>query len=79
MSDDLIFMFMVFITLILLCGCSAKNAQVTYKDVLIPVRCDIKMPLKPRNDGTFEAHKKLMIYYLECENALKYCLGKDNE
>lgn len=57
MSDDLIFMFMVFITLILLCGCSAKNAQVTYKDVLIPVRCDIKMPLKPRNDGTLKATK----------------------
>lgn len=37
------------------------------------------MPLKPRNDGTFEAHKKLMIYYLECENALKFCLGLKND
>lgn len=79
MSDNLVFMFMVFITLILLAGCSAKEPNIVYKDVLIPVKCGIKMPVKPKNNGDFESHKARMIYYRKCESALKYCIGKDNE
>ena len=38
--------------------------------------CSIKPePVKPVNDGSFEAHKNKMIYYLRCESTLKYCLG----
>ncbi|MCI6989404.1 MAG: hypothetical protein MR902_07585 [Campylobacter sp.] len=66
-------------SLLVLTGCGAKNAQVVYKEVLTPIRCDIKMPLKPKNDGTFESHKARMIYYLECENALKYCIGESDD
>lgn len=69
----------LFLSVFVLCGCGAKEHNIIYKDVLIPVKCQVKMPLKPRNDGTFEAHKKLMIYYLECENALKFCLGLKND
>lgn len=55
-------------------GCSIKPEPV-YKEVLTPIRCQAKMPVKPVNDGSFEAHKNKMIYYLRCESTLKYCLG----
>ena len=55
-------------------GCSIKPDPV-YKEVLTPIRCQAKMPVKPVNDGSFEAHKNKMIYYLRCESTLKYCLG----
>lgn len=68
-----------FIALFLFCGCGAKEPKVIYKEVLTPIKCQIKIPFKPPNNGTFESHKALMIYYRECENALRYCLGKENE
>lgn len=55
-------------------GCSIKPEPV-YKEVLTPIRCQAKMPVKPVNDGSFEAHKNKMVYYLRCESTLKYCLG----
>lgn len=55
-------------------GCGIKPDPV-YKEVLTPIRCQAKMPVKPANDGSFEAHKNKMVYYLRCESALKYCLG----
>lgn len=58
-------------------GCSSKMG--TIKEVYIPVKCPLKMPLKPQNDGSFEAHKQLMIYYLECENIALQCTGAKNE
>ena len=60
--------------LALFTGCSIKPEPV-YKEVLTPIRCQAKMPVKPVNDGSFEAHKNKMIYYLRCESTLKYCLG----
>lgn len=53
-------------------GCGQKFI---YKDVILPVKCTAKMPQKPKNNGDFESHKKLIIYFLECENLLKFCLG----
>ena len=61
--------FLVFFT-----GCSKKQ-DLVYKEVLTPIRCQAKMPVKPINDGSFEAHKNKMVYYLRCESTLKYCLG----
>ena len=40
-----------------LCGCAAKNAE-REKDH-VPVKCNLKMPLKPAEDNSFEAHKEL--------------------
>lgn len=60
-------------------GCSKKEPKVIYKDVFMPIRCEEAMPLKPKNDGTFDAHKRKMTYYLECENTLKRCLGAQDE
>lgn len=63
---------------LLLAGCADKHAPeptVIYKDKFVPVRCNVQMPVKPVNDGTFEADKAKMIYYRDCENLLKQCLG----
>ena len=54
-----------------LCGCAAKNAG-REKDH-VPVKCDLKVPLKPAEDNSFEAHKELMRYFLKCEEIAKDC------
>ncbi|MBE2986651.1 hypothetical protein CCAL12920_08315 [Campylobacter sp. RM12920] len=63
---------------LLLSGCAQKHIPeptVIYKEKLTPVKCNAQMPVKPKNDGTFEADKAKMIYYRDCENLLKQCLG----
>lgn len=68
-----------FMALILLfSGCADKQVpepKVVYKEKYMPIKCNAKMPLKPKNDGTFETHKAKMIYYRDCERFLKQCLG----
>lgn len=66
--------YLILLISLILTGCASKD-KIVYKDILIPTKCTVKMPLKPANSGDFESHKNLMIYYRECENALKFCLG----
>ena len=60
-------------------GCAAKpqisEPHIIYKEKYVPVRCNAKMSLKPKNDGTFETDKKIAVYYRDCEKKLKQCLG----
>lgn len=60
---------------VLFCGCAFKEPTIVYKEKLTPVRCNAVMPDKPNNDGSFEAHKAKMIYFLKCEDLLKQCIG----
>ena len=57
-------------------GC-AREPKIIYKQVLTPVKCAAQMPLKPRGDESFESHKELMKYFVECESVAKYCTGGD--
>jgi len=69
------------LTLLLFSGCTVnqpKEPYIIYKDVLVPIKCNANMPNKPLNKGNFESHKALMIYYLQCEDLLKQCIG-DNK
>lgn len=72
-----------FMALILLfSGCADKQVpepSVVYKEKYMPVRCNAKMPDKPKDDGKFETHKAKMIYYRDCERKLKQCLGIKEE
>ena len=72
-----------FIALVLLfSGCANKQVpepSVVYKEKYMPVRCNAKMPDKPKDDGKFETHKAKMIYYRDCEKKLKQCLGIKEE
>lgn len=64
--------YLIVLISVIFCGCGEK---IIYKDVYLPVKCTAKMPQKPSNNGDFKSHKNLMIYFLECENLLKFCLG----
>jgi hypothetical protein len=72
-----------FVALVLLfSGCANKQVpepMVVYKEKYMPVRCNAKMPDKPKDDGKFETHKAKMIYYRDCEKKLKQCLGIKEE
>lgn len=59
----------IFIVLIF-AGCACRPV---YKNVYIPVKSNEKMPEKPENDNSFEAHKAKMIYLLKCEDIAKSC------
>ena len=60
-------------------GCAAKpqiiEPYIIYKEKYVPVRCNAEMPVKPKNDGTFETDKRIAIDYHDCERFLKQCLG----
>ena len=60
-------------------GCAAKpqasEPYIIYKEKYVPVRCNAEMPVKPKDDGTFETDKQIAIYYRDCEKKLKQCLG----
>lgn len=58
-------------------GCGAKEPQI--KQVFIPVKCNLKMPLRPAESSDFEAHKALMAYFLKCEQIAKDCTQGANE
>lgn len=58
-------------------GCASKEKiKVEYQEVLVPTKCNAKMPLRPANDDSFEAHKRIVIYFLEVEEILKECVGE---
>lgn len=67
--------FLIALFSVLLLGCSAKEPQI--KQVYVPVRCNLKMPLKPAPNGSFEAHKELVRYFLKCEEIAKDCTGEE--
>jgi hypothetical protein len=59
-------------------GCATKTkieTEYVYKDKYVPVKCNAAIPAKPKNNGTFEADKEKMIYYIKVESLLKECVG----
>ncbi|WP_238700782.1 hypothetical protein [Helicobacter apodemus] len=55
-------------------GCAPKPiVKIQTKEVLIPIRCNLELPKKPKEDGSFESHKELSIYYKEVEQIAKDC------
>lgn len=74
-------LFLIFVFALLFTGCTTKEVQTEYiyKDVYIPIKCNAKMPLKPQNDGSFEADKQKMIYFVRVEELLKKCIGVEDE
>lgn len=59
------------IVIFTLAGCAAKE-QAT-REVYVPVRCNLKMPLRPAAGESFEAHRALMSYLLKCEQIARDC------
>ena len=64
-----------FISLSLIFSACAGSVQIQTKEVLIPIKCNLEIPKKPKENGSFESHKALGIYFLEVERTLKDCLS----
>nr|DAX81749.1 MAG TPA: TRAF PROTEIN, TRAO PROTEIN, TRAN ADHESION, BACTERIAL SECRETION.5A [Bacteriophage sp.] len=57
-------------------GPKAPTIITEYKEVPVPVRCNVEMPVKPYYDKKKpQTAKALAEYYLLCEDFLKQCLG----
>lgn len=58
-----------------LSACSTTTPIIKYetKEVLIPTKCDLELPPKPRDDGSFESHKAIARYYKLAETIAKDC------
>lgn len=55
-------------------GCASKPVyKVQVKEVMVPVKCNLKLPDKPINENTFESHRQIMIYYRKVEQIAKDC------
>ena len=55
-------------------ACATKPiVKIKTQEVLIPVKCNLELPPKPQEDGSFESHKALAKYYLEVEQIAKDC------
>ncbi len=65
--------FILFCSLFAFIGCSRVISDVQIQEVYIPIKCNIKIPNKPKEDGTFESHKQLAEYYLIVEQIAKDC------
>ena len=55
-------------------ACASKPVyKVEIKEVFIPVKCNLKLPKKPQENGSFASHRALAKYYLEVEQIAKDC------
>lgn len=72
----LVFLFLV----LFFTGCSAKPEVITktqYQDVYVPVRCQVKMPEKPKFDKKdLQSARALAVYYRQVEILLKRCIDE---
>ena len=65
---------------LLFAGCSAKPEVIPktqYQEVYIPVRCQAKMPEKPKFDKKdLQSARALAVYYRQVEILLKGCIDE---
>lgn len=47
--------------------------RVETKEVLVPVKCNLQLPQKPQENGSFQSHKELMKYFVQVEQIAKDC------
>lgn len=64
---------------VFLAGCSQKPEIITrtvYQDVYLPIKCEAKIPDKPKFDeNSLESAKAIAKYYEETERLLRECIG----
>lgn len=58
---------------LLLSACTKPVYRVEIKEVLVPVKCNLSLPQKPQENGSFESHKQLMKYFVQVEQIAKDC------
>jgi putative lipoprotein len=63
---------------VFLSGCAAKEpiVRTEYKNVYIPIKCEVKIPVKPKFDpNNMQSALELAKYFQACEVLLKECAG----
>ena len=63
---------------VFLSGCAAKEpiVRTEYKNVYIPIKCEVKIPAKPKFDpNNMQSALELAKYFQTCEALLKECAG----
>lgn len=78
---EYIIRFILFLIGLALCvslsGCATKPAPMVrteYKDVLVPIKCKVSLPAKPKFDSSnMQSAVELAKYYQTCEALLKEC------
>lgn len=58
---------------LLLSACAKPVYRVETKEVLVPIKCNLQLPQKPQENGSFESHKQLMKYFVIVEQIAKDC------
>lgn len=64
---------LILMTTLIFNGCSKPVYKIQTQEVFIPVKCNLELPPKPQENGSFESHKALAKYYLEIEQIAKDC------
>lgn len=62
---------------IFLSGCAKKDplARTEYKDVFVPIKCKVELPVKPKFDpNNMKSALETAKYYQTCEALLKECV-----
>lgn len=75
-------LFTAFLTLFALSftACATKPiVKIQTQEVLIPVKCNLELPPKPQENGSFESHKQIAIYYKKVEQIAKDCTAEKKE
>lgn len=62
---------------ILLSACAKPLVKIETKEVFVPIKCDLELPTKPQENGSFESHKQIAIYYKKVEQIAKDCTKKE--
>lgn len=71
------FLFLIGLALcVSLSGCAKQEPLIRteYKDVLVPIKCKVSLPAKPKFDSSnMQSAVELATYYQTCEALLKEC------
>lgn len=66
------------LTSLIFVGCSFKEVEVEYRNVYIPVRCDVPKRERPKKSNSIaENFKRILIYTEILEKDLKVCRGEE--
>ncbi|MDU9718052.1 hypothetical protein [Helicobacter pylori] len=64
-------LFLAFVVVMVFTACAKK---IIYKEVKVPIKCDIEMPSRPSEQlEALEYLRALLIYTETLENDLKFC------
>ncbi|GAA8041977.1 hypothetical protein TH0464_08190 [Helicobacter pylori] len=70
------FLFLAFVLIVSFSACAKK---IIYREVKVPIKCDILMPTRPSEHlEALEYLKALLIYTETLENDLKFCTKNNN-